>query len=62
MVASIDGRADRANEVDQTKPMARGHKIRTGHALTGYYVPTGDAGIVRLVRTCGCAREELADV
>lgn len=48
----LDGERD--DEVDQDKPQARGHLIRTGHKLTGYYVPTADAGIVRLVKTCGC--------
>lgn len=33
------------------KRMAQGHLIRTGHQLTGYYVPV-DTGIVKLVRTC----------
>lgn len=46
--------SDRVDEVDQRKPQAVGHLIRTGHKLTGYYVPTADAGIVRLVRTCAC--------
>lgn len=45
----------RENEVDQNRPQARGHLIRTGHKLTGYYVPTDHPGIVRLVRTCACA-------
>jgi hypothetical protein len=45
----------KSNEVDQNTPQARGHLMRTGHKLTGYYVPTADAGIVRLVRTCACA-------
>lgn len=33
--------------------MARGHQMRTGHALAGYYyAPTGEPGIVKLERTC----------
>lgn len=43
------------NEVDQRTPQARGHLTRTGHVLTGYYVPTDEPGTVRLVRTCACA-------
>jgi hypothetical protein len=43
------------DEVDQRTSMARGHLARTGHKLTGHYVPTTDVGIVRLVRTCACA-------
>ena len=45
-----------------TRQMARGHKMRLGHDLAGYYIPTADAGIVQLVRTCcketpsACAR------
>lgn len=34
------------------RQMARGHQMRHGHKLTGYYVETADAGIVKLVRTC----------
>lgn len=34
------------------KRIAAGHLLRTGHKLTGYFAPTGDAGIVKLVRTC----------
>ena len=34
------------------KRIAMGHLLRTGHKLTGYFAPTGDAGIVKLVRTC----------
>ena len=34
------------------KRIAAGHLVRTGHKLTGYYAPTGDAGVVKLVRTC----------
>ena len=32
--------------------IAAGHLLRTGHKLTGYFAPTGPAGIVKLVRTC----------
>ena len=34
------------------KRIAAGHLVRTGHKLTGYFAPTGEAGIVKLVRTC----------
>ena len=34
------------------KRIAAGHLLRTGHKLTGYFAPTGEAGIVKLVRTC----------
>jgi hypothetical protein len=36
----------------------RGHRMRTGHALTGYYVV--DGGTWALVRTCGCSNEDAA--
>ena len=32
--------------------IAAGHLLRTGHKLTGYFAPTEEAGIVKLVRTC----------
>jgi len=35
-----------------TRTMAAGHLTRTGHALTGHYVPADIPGVVRLVRTC----------
>lgn len=41
-----------ANRTTFTRRMADGHRTRTGHALAGHYVPTADAGIVKLVRTC----------
>ena len=34
------------------KRIAAGHLLRTGHELTGYFAPTKEAGIVKLVRTC----------
>ena len=40
-----------------TRRMALGHLIRLGHDLAGYYVPTDDDGIVRLVRTC-CGEDQ----
>lgn len=45
------------DEIDQAKPQARGHLIRTGHRLTGYYVATDYPGIVRLIRTCACGTD-----
>jgi len=36
-----------------TRAMARGHLLRKGHPLGGYYVPVG-RGVVKLVRTCAC--------
>lgn len=33
--------------------MARGHYLRTGHALTGHYVEMTDfPGCLKLIRTC----------
>ena len=43
------------DEIDQTKPHARGHLMRLGHKLTGYYIPTDNVGVVELVKTCECA-------
>lgn len=43
-----------------TRHMAAGHEIRCGHVLAGYYAPTADAGITRLVRTC-CGEHEGSD-
>lgn len=42
------------------KQIAAGHLLRTGHKLTGYFAPTGEAGIVKLVRTC-CGGEKEQD-
>jgi hypothetical protein len=38
------------------RQMADGHRMRHGHKLTGRYVLTTDAGIVKLIRTC-CEEE-----
>ena len=43
------------DEIDQTKPHARGHLMRLGHKLTGYYIPTDYPGITELIKTCECA-------
>ena len=54
-----DNGTNRPDEVDQRAPQARGHLMRTGHKLSGYYVPTDiHPGIVRLVRTCECAESQ----
>lgn len=45
---------------NMTRRMAAGHAIRCGHVLAGYYVPTADAGITKLVRTC-CSEHEGSD-
>jgi hypothetical protein len=54
---ALTGAGIMRDEVEQDRPQARGHLIRTGHKLTGYYVPTDHPGIVRLVRTCACAND-----
>lgn len=53
-----DTKAFQAKRSHFTARMARGHYMRLGHELTGYYEPTETAGIVRLVRTC-CQAEEV---
>ena len=42
----------RAGQSLFTLQQSRGHAMRTGHDLRGYYVPAHDAGVVRLVHTC----------
>ena len=42
-----------ANKNRFTYEMAEGHRIRTGHKLTGFYREVED-GIYRLIRTCDC--------
>lgn len=34
------------------RQLAKGHRMRHGHELAGHYIPTTDAGVVKLIRTC----------
>lgn len=50
----FDPTANRANAMT-----AAGHRLRTGHELTGYYIlDPNKGGISTLVRTCACANPD----